>query len=74
MATSIGEPEGLQGLRDEMREALVFDYDGVLADTEFLHWKSWELCFLVSCGIGISASDHSQTTRLRSRFWRENSY
>ena len=46
MATSIGEPEGLQGLRDEMREALVFDYDGVLADTEFLHWKSWELCFL----------------------------
>ena len=25
----------------EMPEALVFDYDGVLADTEPLHWKSW---------------------------------
>lgn len=23
------------------REALVFDYDGVIADTEPLHWKSW---------------------------------
>ncbi len=25
----------------ELREALVFDYDGVIADTEPLHWKSW---------------------------------
>jgi HAD superfamily hydrolase (TIGR01509 family) len=25
----------------EMRDVLVFDYDGVLADTEPLHWKSW---------------------------------
>jgi len=24
-----------------MPKALVFDYDGVLADTERLHWKSW---------------------------------
>ena len=25
----------------DKRDALVFDYDGVLADTEPLHWKSW---------------------------------
>jgi HAD superfamily hydrolase (TIGR01509 family) len=25
----------------EMPKALVFDYDGVLADTERLHWESW---------------------------------
>jgi HAD superfamily hydrolase (TIGR01509 family) len=25
----------------EMRGTLVFDYDGVIADTEPLHWKSW---------------------------------
>ena len=28
-----------------MSEALVFDYDGVLADTEPLHWKSWAALF-----------------------------
>jgi HAD superfamily hydrolase (TIGR01509 family) len=28
-----------------MPEALVFDYDGVLADTEPLHWKSWAALF-----------------------------
>jgi beta-phosphoglucomutase len=26
---------------NETPAALVFDYDGVLADTEVLHWKSW---------------------------------
>lgn len=26
---------------NETPPALVFDYDGVLADTEILHWKSW---------------------------------
>lgn len=26
---------------NETPAALVFDYDGVLADTEILHWKSW---------------------------------
>jgi beta-phosphoglucomutase len=26
-------------------QALVFDYDGVLADTEPLHWKSWAALF-----------------------------
>ena len=25
-----------------MQEALVFDYDGVIADTEPLHWRSWQ--------------------------------
>jgi beta-phosphoglucomutase len=30
----------------EMSRALVFDYDGVLADTEPLHWKSWEALLL----------------------------
>lgn len=31
---------------DETRESLVFDYDGVLADTEPLHWKSWAALLL----------------------------
>jgi beta-phosphoglucomutase len=31
---------------DEMRKVLVFDYDGVLADTERLHWKSWAALLL----------------------------
>ena len=29
----------------KLPEALVFDYDGVLADTEPLHWKSWAVLF-----------------------------
>lgn len=29
----------------KLPEALVFDYDGVLADTEPLHWKSWAALF-----------------------------
>jgi beta-phosphoglucomutase len=29
-----------------MPQALVFDYDGVLADTEPLHWKSWAALLL----------------------------
>jgi len=32
-------------LLGNMPEALVFDYDGVLADTEPLHWKSWAALF-----------------------------
>lgn len=30
----------------EMPITLVFDYDGVLADTERLHWKAWAALFL----------------------------
>lgn len=49
-----------------MPEALVFDYDGVLADTEPLHWKSWaalfrpygvELTWEEYCRIGRGVSD-----------------
>jgi len=50
----------------EPRAALVFDYDGVIADTEPLHWRSW--AFLLSrygiqlgweeyCRIGQGVSD-----------------
>lgn len=32
-----------KGFMDQTREALIFDYDGVLADTEPLHWRSWDV-------------------------------
>jgi HAD superfamily hydrolase (TIGR01509 family) len=50
----------------EPREALVFDYDGVIADTEPLHWKSWaallsrygiQLGWEEYCRIGQGVSD-----------------
>jgi HAD superfamily hydrolase (TIGR01509 family) len=50
----------------EPREALVFDYDGVIADTEPLHWKSWaallarygiELGWEEYCRVGQGVSD-----------------
>ncbi|MGA2051038.1 MAG: HAD family phosphatase [Terracidiphilus sp.] len=50
----------------ELREALVFDYDGVIADTEPLHWKSWaallsrygiQLGWEEYCRIGRGVSD-----------------
>lgn len=50
----------------ELREALVFDYDGVIADTEPLHWKSWaallsrygiQLEWEEYCRIGRGVSD-----------------
>ena len=49
-----------------MPQALVFDYDGVLADTEPLHWRSWaalfrpygvELTWEEYCRIGRGVSD-----------------
>lgn len=49
-----------------LREALVFDYDGVIADTEPLHWKSWaallkrygiQLGWEEYCRIGQGVSD-----------------
>lgn len=48
------------------RVALVFDYDGVIADTEPLHWKSWAVLLLRHdivlgweeyCRIGKGVSD-----------------
>lgn len=50
----------------EMREALVFDYDGVIADTEPMHWKSWaallstfgvEFGWEEYCEFGLGISD-----------------
>jgi beta-phosphoglucomutase len=50
----------------EPRAALVFDYDGVIADTEPLHWKSWaalltcygiQLSWEEYCSIGQGVSD-----------------
>ncbi len=50
----------------EIPRVLVFDYDGVLADTEPLHWKSWEALLLPFgyqftweeyCRIGKGVSD-----------------
>ena len=50
----------------EPRQALVFDYDGVIADTEPLHWKSWaallarygiQLGWEEYCRIGQGVSD-----------------
>lgn len=50
----------------ELSEALVFDYDGVIADTEPLHWKSWavllsrygiQLGWEEYCRIGQGVSD-----------------
>jgi beta-phosphoglucomutase len=49
-----------------MRNALVFDYDGVIADTEPLHWKSWaallsrydvQLGWEEYCSIGLGVDD-----------------
>ena len=53
-------------LLGNMPQALVFDYDGVLADTEPLHWRSWaalfrpygvELTWEEYCRIGRGVSD-----------------
>jgi HAD superfamily hydrolase (TIGR01509 family) len=41
----------------ETREALVFDYDGVIADTEPLHWKSWA-ALLLPYGLQFSWEDY----------------
>jgi beta-phosphoglucomutase len=42
---------------DDLREALVFDYDGVIADTEPLHWKSWA-ALLSRHGIGLGWEEY----------------
>jgi len=61
---------------DELRGALVFDYDGVIADTEPLHWKSWaallatysyQLGWEEYCGLGCGVDDAQIYEALRSR-------
>ena len=47
---------------DERIEALVFDYDGVLADTEPLHWKSWA-ALLSQYGIEYGWDEYCLTGR-----------
>lgn len=60
----------------EMREALVFDYDGVIADTEPLHWKSWaallltfgvELGWEEYCEFGLGIGDAQIYEQFRKR-------
>lgn len=57
-------------------EALVFDYDGVIADTEPLHWKSWKallsrhgisLGWEEYCRIGQGVSDALMIEYFRAR-------
>ena len=61
---------------DETREALVFDYDGVLADTEHLHWKSWpsllmrydtQLTWEEYCSLGRGVDDAQMCEVLAQR-------
>jgi HAD superfamily hydrolase (TIGR01509 family) len=42
--------------------ALVFDFDGVLADTEILHWKSWA-ALLVDYGMQLSWEEYCDLGR-----------
>jgi beta-phosphoglucomutase len=60
----------------DMREALVFDYDGVIADTEPLHWKSWavllapygiEFGWDEYCRVGRGVSDEAIFARFRKQ-------
>jgi len=60
----------------DVREALVFDYDGVVANTEPLHWKSWaillsrygvELPWEEYCRIGRGVSDRQMYEHFRAR-------
>ncbi len=58
------------------RDALVFDYDGVIADTEPLHWKSWaailsrydiQLGWDDYCSFGRGVSDAQLVEAFRER-------
>ncbi len=60
----------------EMDQALVFDYDGVIADTEPLHWRSWaallspfgvELGWEAYCALGRGVSDAQIYQRLNQQ-------
>lgn len=41
-------------------DAILFDFDGVLADTERLHWKCWRT-LLEPCGIPLEWSDYRRS-------------
>jgi HAD superfamily hydrolase (TIGR01509 family) len=43
-------------------ETLVFDFDGVLADTESLYWKAWEI-LLAPHGVSLSWEDYCRFGR-----------
>jgi HAD superfamily hydrolase (TIGR01509 family) len=49
-------------MRAPLREVLLFDYDGVLADTEPLHWASWKE-ILVPFGIDLTWEQYSRNCR-----------
>lgn len=60
----------------ETRQALMFDYDGVIADTEPLHWKSWadllsksgiQLGWDEYCRIGLGVGDAQIYEHFRER-------
>lgn len=73
------EPDVFSSKRNvmvDLREALVFDYDGVIADTEPLHWKSWavllsrhgiQLGWEEYCRIGQGVGDKQIYEHFRSR-------
>jgi beta-phosphoglucomutase len=46
----------------EPREALVFDYDGVIADTEPLHWRSWA-ALLAPYGLNLGWEEYCSLGR-----------
>jgi len=57
----------------DIDQALVFDYDGVIADTEPLHWRSWaallspfgvQLSWEEYCAFGLGADDTQIYERL----------
>jgi HAD superfamily hydrolase (TIGR01509 family) len=59
-----------------MPKALVFDYDGVLADTERLHWKSWadlllpydvRLTWEEYCRFGLGVADEQMIGSILKR-------
>jgi beta-phosphoglucomutase len=63
----------------ETRQALVFDYDGVIADTEPLHWKAWETLLSQNgiqlgwdeyCRVGQGVSDRQIYEHFRARMPR----
>ena len=45
-----------------VRHALIFDFDGVVADTERLYWRAWSLLF-ASHGISFSWDDYCRFCR-----------